>query len=403
MPERAGQRSAFLTGVATGSIVIVAAAAAVVSLQGLLAYNTSSAAAPAIAHPTTTVSAGSLQATVSGEVSATADATWQVAGAATDNPRIFTRDGAQSGDSIGDGGTLLTLNERPTFLLRSSVPFYRAMKEGSQGRDIKALQEGLERLGYGLDLDRSGVFGNGTAKAVFYLYRDRGYQPVDTAGAPVDLAHASAAAVPLGEIFGAATTPLAPVSECGRNGEVAADQACELRSTDGVTVVSVPETDASRVKSGQTLTITTDDGTELTGTIAGPTGSAEGNDSDRSTPTPTSSASPPSNSDDGTDDTSGASDGASTSDTIRYRVDTSQPLSAGTTGAATIVVAASASDSLHVPEIAIRASGGKSWLESTSDERLNVTVGLCASGSCVVSGNGVRSGLRVRLPDVYRG
>ena len=47
------------------------------------------------------------------------------------------------------------------------------LKKGSRGDDVKALQESLNRFGYGLDAD--GIFGDGTDAAVRHLQKSFGY------------------------------------------------------------------------------------------------------------------------------------------------------------------------------------------------------------------------------------
>ncbi|MFO0626120.1 MAG: peptidoglycan-binding domain-containing protein [Polyangiales bacterium] len=47
------------------------------------------------------------------------------------------------------------------------------LKKGSRGDDVKALQESLNRFGYGLDAD--GIFGDGTDAAVRHLQKAFGY------------------------------------------------------------------------------------------------------------------------------------------------------------------------------------------------------------------------------------
>lgn len=47
------------------------------------------------------------------------------------------------------------------------------MKKGSRGDDVKALQEALNRMGYGLSAD--GIYGDGTEAAVRHLQKSFGY------------------------------------------------------------------------------------------------------------------------------------------------------------------------------------------------------------------------------------
>ena len=47
------------------------------------------------------------------------------------------------------------------------------MKKGSRGDDVKALQEALNQMGYGLSAD--GIYGDGTEAAVRHLQKSFGY------------------------------------------------------------------------------------------------------------------------------------------------------------------------------------------------------------------------------------
>lgn len=47
------------------------------------------------------------------------------------------------------------------------------LKKGSSGDEVKSLQQSLNKLGYGLDVD--GKFGDGTHGAVVHLQKSFGY------------------------------------------------------------------------------------------------------------------------------------------------------------------------------------------------------------------------------------
>ena len=47
------------------------------------------------------------------------------------------------------------------------------LKKGSSGDEVKSLQQNLNKLGYGLDVD--GKFGDGTYGAVVHLQKSFGY------------------------------------------------------------------------------------------------------------------------------------------------------------------------------------------------------------------------------------
>jgi hypothetical protein len=57
----------------------------------------------------------------------------------------------ESGDKVGCGGVLYRVDDRPVVLLCGTVPAYRALRVGSQGRDVRQLNRNLHRLGYDTD------------------------------------------------------------------------------------------------------------------------------------------------------------------------------------------------------------------------------------------------------------
>lgn len=66
---------------------------------------------------------------------------------------IVTEITARSG-VLSEGAVLLRVDERPMLALRSSVPAFRTMSEGMRGRDVRALQDYLARIGYRVAADR---------------------------------------------------------------------------------------------------------------------------------------------------------------------------------------------------------------------------------------------------------
>lgn len=341
-----------------------------------------------------------MQQIVSGDVSVTTSGTWDVPGPTGSGTRIFTRAGAATDTEISGGGVVATVNERPVFLIESSVPFYRLLTVGDSGRDVQALQEGLEQLGYGLSSDKLGTYGAATARAVFYLYRDREYQPVDAEAQPVSLAIAATTVVPLGEVFAAPTLPLRSVDGCGDIGQTVLQYACVLQNDDYVITMSVSSSDAANIKAGHPVTVTLSDGSTTAATVEGrliTSSTIGGNDptsSDSSSPSTATPVAPTSS------PTSDAAGLAGTS-TTTFTLNSGSQFNAGVKGSANVIVASSPEASLHVPAIAIHTDAGKFWLLTPTSKRVPVTVGLCATGSCTVVGPTLSSGMKVRLPDVY--
>ena len=80
-----------------------------------------------------------------------ATAAWEVAGTIqAPTGGIITEVVAASG-LVGPGDVLLRIDERPVILLPGDIPAFRALEEGSSGRDVAALQLYLASLGYDVD------------------------------------------------------------------------------------------------------------------------------------------------------------------------------------------------------------------------------------------------------------
>lgn len=74
---------------------------------------------------------------------------------------------APEGTSVERDGKLYELNGRPVRLMYGSVPMYRALKAGDKGEDVKQLKRSLRALGHGTGLDpEDGRFTEGTVTAV---------------------------------------------------------------------------------------------------------------------------------------------------------------------------------------------------------------------------------------------
>jgi peptidoglycan hydrolase-like protein with peptidoglycan-binding domain len=54
----------------------------------------------------------------------------------------------ETGDKVGCGGVLYRVDDRPVVLLCGTVPAYRALHVGLQGRDVRQLNRNLHQLGY---------------------------------------------------------------------------------------------------------------------------------------------------------------------------------------------------------------------------------------------------------------
>jgi len=108
------------------------------------------------------------------------DAQFELTPAAGDGRAIVTAVRVRPGDRVAAGAVLAEISGRPLFLLPGTVPAYRDLKPGADGRDVAQLQAALAGLGY-RSRDRRGVFGTGTKSALRAFYTSRGYEPL-----PVD-------------------------------------------------------------------------------------------------------------------------------------------------------------------------------------------------------------------------
>ncbi|MBB1260031.1 peptidoglycan-binding protein [Streptomyces alkaliterrae] len=77
------------------------------------------------------------------------------------------------GDTVGRGKSVYRVDERPIPLLYGSIPLYRTLRDGSEGKDVKQLEQNLAKLGYtGFDVDET--FTAGTEAALREFQADRG-------------------------------------------------------------------------------------------------------------------------------------------------------------------------------------------------------------------------------------
>ncbi|SDB91913.1 Putative peptidoglycan binding domain-containing protein [Sanguibacter gelidistatuariae] len=84
----------------------------------------------------------------------------------------ITRSTCIPGATIGSGSSPVTVDDRPTFALATSVPLWRDLSSGTKGEDVRSLQEELTRLGYEVTAD--GVYGKGTTTAIAALSKQLG-------------------------------------------------------------------------------------------------------------------------------------------------------------------------------------------------------------------------------------
>jgi peptidoglycan hydrolase-like protein with peptidoglycan-binding domain len=98
------------------------------------------------------------------------------------DPSVVTAAPVAVGTDITAGRVATEINGRPVFALPGSFAYYRDLRPGDSGPDVRQLQTGLAASGARLAAD--GVFGASTDRAVRALYKRAGYEPATTSGSP---------------------------------------------------------------------------------------------------------------------------------------------------------------------------------------------------------------------------
>lgn len=89
---------------------------------------------------------------------------------------IVTRSSPEVGSTLAEGALVVEADSRPTFVFGGELPAYRDITPGTQGDDVKQLQQALNRLGvFSGTVD--GVYGASTQDAVTAYWRKMGYEP----------------------------------------------------------------------------------------------------------------------------------------------------------------------------------------------------------------------------------
>ncbi|MFJ8083795.1 peptidoglycan-binding protein [Streptomyces sp. NPDC096205] len=95
---------------------------------------------------------------------------------------VVTKVMVRSGQTFEAGRVLAEVSGRPVFALPGTLPVYRDLKPGTQGDDVRQLQQALRTLGHDPGSDAAGTYGPGTKQAVAALYAAIGYEPVVAGG-----------------------------------------------------------------------------------------------------------------------------------------------------------------------------------------------------------------------------
>lgn len=286
---------------------------------------------------------------------------------------IFTREGLPAGAEVQLGVPVATFDERPLFALAGAIPAYRGLAVGTTGADVAQLQASLVALGYSVG-DRSGTYAESTARAVYALYVDRGYSPVDAGGAPTT--RPRAAALPNGEFDFLPSLPAVTTGSCGRVGDLVPKEGCTIVGGSATLTITIARVDALRVRQDMPVDVVVDGVGQLDGTLGQAFATDESHDGDEATSTPQTM-------------------------TFAVSVDPATELPPDAGGRGRIVVAESEPGALAIAAVAIRADlSGATWLEADSGDRVDVELGLCAEGRCVVAAKDLAPGDRFVIPAI---
>lgn len=130
-------------------------------------------AAPPASLITADVARARLTTTVIFRADVSAGRTFTVAPSAVG---VVTSVDVRRGARVASGTKVLSVNDRPVFVLAGAVPMYRDLRRGDHGGDVERLQESLNSAGHPTT-DQLGVFGPSTEDALVALYAQVGLQP----------------------------------------------------------------------------------------------------------------------------------------------------------------------------------------------------------------------------------
>lgn len=412
--------SRFLIGAVVAAIALLTVSAVLLSVLGIVHQRQVSAVPDQNSTMTTArVESGQLVDAVAAEFASVPEFerrfTVLTTGSSGSTAGIVTQDGVEAGATLVEGSTVVTVDERPTWLALGDVPMYRGFGPGSTGRDVAQLQAMLIRSGYGL-ADPSGTYGPSTAVASWWYHQDRGVTARDSSGETVTIDEADQTAWSSSSLWFVPVAPVTAGDQCGAVGQQAADVACGLTGSQRTVHVLVAQEQADRVSTGQAVELAGANGVVVAGTIRSRVGDSANGDvagsQESATPgsgdnlsdasggslsTDQSAAQDPAEiAPDGGQTLSGSTgghDAASTSGAVNFEVefadgsDGNQELKANARGQATITVDATADDALLIPQTAILSENSSTaWLETPDGRRVDVVVGLCQGGRCSVTG-----------------
>ncbi|WP_308250368.1 efflux RND transporter periplasmic adaptor subunit [Sphaerisporangium fuscum] len=149
------------------AVLVAGAAAAAVTFGG----SPRTAAASPTLPPTADVVRGDLVDTVAVDGTLTFSGDRKILAGASGTVTSVAR----IGSVIKQGGTLFTVDRRPTVLLRGRLPLYRTLRQGvSDGPDVMQLESAMKALGYGREMTVDRHFSWATRQAVRRWQKHRG-------------------------------------------------------------------------------------------------------------------------------------------------------------------------------------------------------------------------------------
>ncbi|GAA2080030.1 peptidoglycan-binding protein [Streptomyces albiaxialis] len=282
------------------------------------------------------------------------------------------------GDTLKRGDTVYGVDGSKVPLLYGATPFYRTLKPGSEGDDVKTLEKNLAALGYtGFTVDDD--YTSGTAEAVRDWQEDLGQEETGQAG-PGDAVVADGAR----RVMGLKTSPGGPA-----DGEM-----LTWTGTERVVTVALEAQFEDLVQDGTKATVRLPDGasTEAEVTDIGTAGGSSEADQ--------GAGSGSSGGDEG-------GEGEDEESTLPVELKVASQKKLGRYQAAAVDVdlkAETREDVLAVPVNALtaRAGGGYALEVRTRGgrtERRPVELGMFADGKVEVSGKGITEGLTVGVPE----
>ncbi|WP_308170011.1 peptidoglycan-binding protein [Acrocarpospora catenulata] len=157
----------------------------------------------------------------------------------------------KEGTLVRRGGWLYAVDGRPVILMYGSIPMYRTLSQGSEGKDVQQLERNLKALGYEVGtVDR--YFSWRTAQAVREWQDDQNLAETGTVGAAQVIV---------------ASGPVRIAEAAAEKGDRAGQSVVTTTSTKRVVHIDLPASDQQFARLGAAVTLETPTGDTTKGTI----------------------------------------------------------------------------------------------------------------------------------------